>query len=90
MTLSLPRRRLFGFGAALIAAPSIVRASSLMAVRPMPEDYVRVYYRGGAMNDVPPYAGFLRITNVGPRRLYVGTGGEYAVVECDATIEWAT
>jgi hypothetical protein len=33
----LPRRRfLLGLGAALVAAPAIVRATSLMAIRPTP------------------------------------------------------
>ena len=35
----LPRRRfLLGLGAALVAAPAIVRATSLMAIRPLPSD----------------------------------------------------
>lgn len=55
MTITLSRRGLFGIGAALVAAPAIVRVSSLMAVKPLPEGYVWGYYRGGAMNDMPPY-----------------------------------
>lgn len=31
----LPRRRLFGIGAALLAAPAIVRVASIMPVKPL-------------------------------------------------------
>jgi hypothetical protein len=40
----LPRRRLFGIGAALLAAPAIVRVSSIMPVSVLREDGFLTFY----------------------------------------------
>ena len=64
----LTRRSLFVGAASLLAAPAIVRASSLMAVKSHSgtalyfdtdaEQFTRIYLRPGALNFAVPYPGW--------------------------------
>lgn len=63
MTIEIPRRRfLIGLGA-LVAAPAIVRASSLMPVRCVPDAYWRdgpIFVEDGLGNQFESYVSYFR------------------------------